>query len=207
MHPNRAFRGENIERHLTFVRDRVFGVLSVNGPQGPVMAHVPVLLSEDGRVAEAHLVRSNPMARMLDTPLPAVIAVTGPDGYVSPDWYESADQVPTWNYVAVHLRGTLTRMPDEAMRDLLVRQSAAYEARLAPKPAWLVDKVDEVALGKLLRAIVPVRLEIESVDGTWKLSQNKAEADRIGATGHVEGGFGSELPTLAALMRLRDQAE
>jgi transcriptional regulator len=171
------------------------------------MAHVPVLLSEDGRVAEAHLVRSNPMARMLDTPLPAVIAVTGPDGYVSPDWYESAGQVPTWNYVAVHLRGTLTRMPDDILRDLLVRQSAAYEARLAPKPAWLIDKVDEVALGKLLRAIVPVRLDVDRVDGTWKLSQNKTEADRNGATESIKQGFGSELPTLATLMRRRDGAK
>ncbi|WP_298500028.1 FMN-binding negative transcriptional regulator [uncultured Maritimibacter sp.] len=207
MHPNRAFRGETTKRHLTFVRDRVFGTLSVNGPEGPVMAHVPVLLSEDGRVAEAHLVRSNPMARMLDTPLPAVIAVTGPDGYVSPDWYESAGQVPTWNYVAVHLRGTLTRMPDDILRDLLVRQSAAYEARLAPKPAWLIDKVDEVALGKLLRAIVPVRLDVDRVDGTWKLSQNKTEADRNGATESIKQGFGSELPTLATLMRRRDGAK
>ncbi|MBV7410921.1 FMN-binding negative transcriptional regulator [Maritimibacter sp. DP1N21-5] len=200
MHPNRAFRTETLSRNLEFVRRRVFGTLAMNGEGGPIVAHVPVLLSDDGRTVEAHLVRSNPIVRALDRPHRAVIAMTGPDGYISPDWYESEDQVPTWNYVAVHIRGMLERLPDGAMRGLLDRQSAAYEARLLPKPPWLVDKVDETALARLLRAIVPVRMTVQDVDGTWKLSQNKAEADRLGARDHVTMGLGSELFELQRLM-------
>ena len=135
MHPNPAFRAEDRSRHLRFVRDRAFGVLSVNGDDGPLLSHVPFLLSDDGAFADLHLVRSNPIAK--GDGARAVIAVLGPDGYLSPDWYGIGDQVPTWNYVAVHLRGHLERLPSDAMRDMLERQSAAYEQRLAHGPGRL----------------------------------------------------------------------
>lgn len=199
MHPNPVYRRESGERNLAFARERAFGVLSVNGDEAPLISHIPFLLDEAGGVAEFHLVRSNPIVRLDDAR--AVIAVTGPDGYVSPDWYGIEDQVPTWNYIAIHLRGRLTRRPQEEMRDLLVRQSAFYEARLAPKPAWKLDKVTPEALDKLMRMIVPYRLEIESVDGTWKLSQNKADAVRLAAADRLEDGFGAELALLAGTMR------
>jgi transcriptional regulator len=146
-----------------------------------------------------HLVRSNPILRLL--PCDAVIVVMGPDGYVSPDWYGVEDQVPTWNYVAVHARGRLERLPDAEMRAMLDRQSADYEARLAPKPPWRVDKMSPEALERMLRQIVPCRMAVASVDATWKLSQNKPDAVRLRAAEAVEGGLGSELVALAGLMR------
>ena len=82
---------------------------------------------------------------MLKQPVAARIAVSGPDGYVSPDWYGIVDQVPTWNYVAVHLTGVLELRSQEEMRDLLDRQSAYYEDRLRPKPPWRTDKMTDEA--------------------------------------------------------------
>ena len=198
MHPKPAFRNESRDRHLGFARSRAFGTLAVNADPAPLLSHVPFLLTEEGTSADLHLVRSNPIARAGDAP--AVIAVTGPDAYVSPDWYGIADQVPTWNYVAVHLRGRLERLPDDAMRDMLDRQSAAYEARLLPKPVWMPDKMAAEAMEKLLRAIVPFRLHIDQVDGTWKLGQNKTDEVRLAAASHVADGFGSEPEALARLM-------
>ncbi len=198
MHPNPAYRGDGRDRHLGFARNRAFGTLAVNADPAPLLSHVPFLLADDGASADLHLVRSNPIARAGDAP--AVIAVTGPDAYVSPDWYGIADQVPTWNYVAVHLRGRLERLPDDAMRDMLDRQSAAYEARLLPKPVWLPEKMAGEVMERLLRAIVPFRLHIDQVDGTWKLGQNKTDEVRLAAASHVAGGFGSELGALAGLM-------
>jgi transcriptional regulator len=161
---------------------------------------VPFLLSDEGGLAEFHLVRSNPIARL--DGVAAVLAVTGPDGYVSPDWYGMDDQVPTWNYVAVHLRGRLERMPEAAMHDLLERQSAEYEARLAPKPPWTMDKTSGAVRDRLMRAILPYRLVVEGVESTWKLSQNKPAAARLGAAeGLEEAGEGQETAALAALMR------
>lgn len=202
MHPNPAFRGEARDRHLAFARTRAFGTLAVNADQGPLLSHVPFLLNGDGTEAHLHLVRSNPITRL--DPGPAVIAVTGPDGYVSPDWYGIDDQVPTWNYVAVHLRGHLEPLPPETMRDLLDRQSAHFETMLAPKPAWTPAKMTPGVMYRMMRAILPFRLIVESVDGTWKLGQNKDAAVRRAAASRIGTGVGQDLATLADLMRDAD---
>ncbi len=179
MHPNPAFRQTALEDNLAFARARGFGILSVNGADGPVMAHIPFLLNEQGTVAQIHLARSNAIARA-DLPAKAVIAVSGPDAYVSPDWYDSADQVPTWNYVAVHLRGMLVPMESEALQPMVEDLSDAFEARLAPKPVWKTSKMGEGVMARMMRMILPFRLEITSIEGTWKLNQNKTPAQRRG---------------------------
>lgn len=200
MHPNPVFHDADAAQNLAFARNRAFGVLALSTEDAPLISHVPFLLSEDGTYADLHLVRSNPIARAITAPQPARLAVSGPDGYISPDWYGLEDQVPTWNYIAVHLTGTLERLPDAQLRDLLDRQSAFYEARLLPKPPWSTDKMGDEALARLMRMILPTRLRITGVDGTWKLSQNKPEAARLGAAEAVAGGLGAELEDLSAMM-------
>ena len=204
MHPNPAFCGATASANLAFARARGFGLVTVNGPRGPLAAHVPFVLSDSGDTAHLHLVRSNPLLAAIGAPAPALLAVSGPDGYVSPDWYGLPDQVPTWNYVAVHLRGTLQRLPDDQLDSVLAALSAAFEARLAPKPAWTADKMNRVALERMMRAIVPVRLTIENVDGTWKLSQNKPDVARRAAVDAMQASVGPELAALSALMRQWD---
>jgi transcriptional regulator len=200
MHPNPAFRKVADEVTLAFVRARAFGVLAVSAESGPLLSHVPFLLSEGGASADLHLVRSNPIARL--DGVPAVIAVSGPDGYVSPDWYGVEDQVPTWNYIAAHIRGRLERLEDGLMRDMLDRQSAAYEQRLLPKRPWTADKMSEGTLDRLMRSILPFRLHVERIDATWKLNQNKTEAARLGAAAAMERSeIGHETVALARLMR------
>lgn len=201
MHPNPVFHDAETEQNLNFARERGFGVLAVAGEGAPLISHVPFLLSEDGEWAELHLVRSNPIVRALTGALPAKLAVSGPDGYVSPDWYGVADQVPTWNYIAVHLTGELELLPDAELRGLLDRQSAFYEARLAPKPPWTTGKMDPEALTRMMRMIVPARMRVTGVDGTWKLSQNKSDEARAGAADAIAGGVGAQLAELSALMR------
>ena len=126
----------------------------------------------------------------------------GAHSYVSPDWYDVDDQVPTWNYVAVHLTGEVERRPSEEMRDLLDRQSAAYEKRLKPKEPWTTAKMTPEVLDRMMRQIVPCRMQVAKIEGTWKLSQNKPDAVRLNAARHMEGyGFGSEVRILSALMR------
>lgn len=200
MHPNPIYRQAGTAQNLDFARRRGFGTLMVNGPEGPMAAHVPFVLG-DG-FAELHLVRSNPIARALSDPAPALLAVTGPDGYVSPDWYGIADQVPTWNYVAVHLRGTLRTLPAQALRGQLDRLTAEFEGRIAGKKPWLVGKVTADVLERFLRMIVPCRFDIAAVDGTWKLGQNKPFSARMGAAeAMVAAPTGSEVAALADLMR------
>ena len=202
MHPNPAYRQAPEADALDLARGRGFGALTAAGPDGVLAAHVTFVV-EDGLIT-AHLVRSNPLARHLkDGPAAALLIVSGPDGYISPDWYGEDDRVPTWNYVAVHLRGELRLVDESGLRACLDRLSANFETRLAPKPVWKADKMTPDVLARLLRQIVPVEVTIETIDSTFKLSQNGADSSRLGAAaGLTEGGTpGMETAALAALMR------
>ncbi len=179
MHPNPAFRKAPTERNLDFARARGFGTLSVNGAEGPVLAHVPFLLSPEGGFADLHLARSNGVIAA-GLPAKAVLAVMGADAYISPDWYGLPDQVPTWNYIAVHLRGDLIPLPPETMVAHVNALSDEFEARLAPKPVWKSAKLGEGVMDRMMRMILPFRLVITGVEGTWKLNQNKTAAARAG---------------------------
>lgn len=200
MHPNPAYRGASEFEALAFARERGFGVLTLAG-DGPLASHLPFVMSE-GRIA-AHIVRSNPIWRRLrEGPAPALVIVSGPDGYISPDWYGMEDQVPTWNYVAVHLRGEVRLLDDTALRPHLEALSDRFETQLAPKPVWRLDKVSADALARLTRMIAPIEMVVESVDSTFKLGQNKPEAARLGAAeGLADAGIGAETAALAELMR------
>ena len=176
-------------------------MLAVNGHDAPVLAHVPFLLSADGTTADLHLARSNPIART-GLPATAVIAVTGPDAYVSPDWYGLEDQVPTWNYVAVHLRGVLQALPPETLRDHADALSARFEAELAPKKPWVSTKMSDGTMDRMMRMILPFRLVIDTIEGTWKLNQNKPAEARLAAATALEARRGEPAATtLARLMR------
>ena len=202
MHPNPAYRTAPAETNLAFARERGFGILSVNGPAGPLAAHVPFVLDPAGLCAEVHLVRSNPVVRALEMPRPALLAVSGPDGYVSPDWYGLDHQVPTWNYIAVHLRGRLERLPDAALRRHLDVLSDTFESRLLPKTPWKTSKLPADIMDRFMRMIVPCRLTVEDVQGTWKLGQNKpAEARRRAADGMADAPQGQDAAGLADRMR------
>ena len=203
MHPNPAFRQSPRDRNLAFARDRGFGILSVNGPEGPLAAHIPFLLNDDAAHADLHLARSNPIARAM-LPAPALIAIPGPDVYISPDWYgphdQVPDQVPTWNYVAVHLRGLLEPLPEAALRAHVDALSAEHEARIAGKRPWTSAKMTEGAMPRMMRMILPFRFQVTSVEGTWKLNQNKSPAIRAQAAEALSQGNASA-QAIAALIR------
>ena len=202
MHPNKTYHDADALRNLGFARERAFGVLVVNGDDGPLVSHVPFVLSEKGDVVDLHLVRSNPIARSLKVPLKAKIAISCGDSYISPNWYGIEDQVPTWNYVAVHLTGEMELRPKEELRDFLDTQTGFFEEQLLPKTPWKTKKMTPNVLDKMMRQIVPCRMIVTGVDGTWKLSQNKPEPVRLRAADGVEVfGIGSEKAVLAVLMR------
>ena len=201
MHPNPVFHSQDHAKDIAFARARGFGTLILNGDPLPLVSHVPFLLAEDGTQADLHLVRSNPIARAVSAPTPALIAVTGPDSYISPDWYGLPDQVPTWNYVSVRLSGTLAPLPEEEMHAMLDRQSAGYEARLAPKTPWTTAKMTPEVLARMMRMILPFRFTVTAIGATWKLGQNKPAEARQAAAGQLaSGGIGTGLEALAALM-------
>lgn len=208
MHPNPVFRQSTDNQNLDFARERGFGTLAVNGAEGPMLAHVPFWVAPDGSYAEFHLGRSNPIIRGLSSAQAAVLSVQGPDSYISPDWYALDDQVPTWNYVAVHLRGKLEVLPATELRTHLDRLSETMEERLLPKKPWRADKMPDDLLERMMRSITPCRLTIASVDGTWKLGQNKPTAARNSAAKYAKTYMqGQETTIFAALMLSHTEEE
>jgi len=183
MHTNPVFRQTPQPEAIAFARGRGFGILCLNGDEGPLLSHIPFELAADGSHALLHLTRSNPIARS-GLPAPAVLAVSGPDAYVSPDWYGTKDQVPTMNYIAVHLRGTLSELPADQLPAMLDSLSAQFEAQL-PKVPWTSDKMSQGVMERMMRMIVPFRLDIHQIDSTVKLSQNKTAEQRTGAAAGI----------------------
>lgn len=183
MHPNPIFHSATDGETERFIAQRGFGTWVTNGSDLPVAAAAPFSCIKDanGELGglNAHLMRANPLAKLLKNgPRACRVIINGPDGYVSPDWYGVDNQVPTWNYIDAYVDGEVALLPDDALPDILAELSATFEKRLLPKPEWLIDKMQPDILSKMMQAIVPIRLRVDNVSATWKLSQNKPEKAR-----------------------------
>lgn len=201
MHPNPSFRGTGEDRALADVAERGFGVLTLNGPDGILASHIPFVMEE--KHIAAHIVRSNPIARVLRSgPVEGLLIVSGPDGYVSSDWYGLPQLLPTWNYIAIHIRGEVRALPDEALRPHLEALSDFNERRLLPKKPWTMDKMDPDTLIRLMRTLVPIEIDIREIASTYKLGQNRGEAGRNAVADMVQDSpFGHNTDVLAEMMR------
>lgn len=192
MHSHRAFAWEDRDAMVAFIGDIAFCTIVVDGP---FVVHTPVAIHGPDRL-RFHVARGNRATKAFEN-VRAIASCLGPNAYISPDWYGTANQVPTWNYVAVEAEGPLRRLDEAELADLLDDLSAAHEARLAPKPAWTRGKMDPARFAAMLKAIVGYELTIEDLRGTRKLGQNKRRAELAGA---IEG-LAPFNPAVADLMR------
>jgi len=197
MHPATAFRETDEDKLVAQLARQPFATIAAAPDGRPRVAHAPLVIRRrDGALAlDFHLSRSNGLAPFIETGFLAVAVSLGPDAYVSPDWYESEDQVPTWNYLSVEAEGPVTALTEAELESLLDDLSAQEEARLAPKPPWMRGKMSPGRFETMARGIVGARLAVDRLEGTFKLSQNKGEADVAG----VISALGDH--PLAALMR------
>jgi transcriptional regulator len=183
MHPAKPFHVDDRETLLAFIRAHPFVTIAAAAGGRPFTAQAPVVIREldFGEVAlDFHLSRGNALAPYVVQGFRAVALAAGPDAYVSPDWYGSADQVPTWNYVSAEAEGLVAPLSDAEFVALLDDLSAQEEARLLPKKPWTRDKMSPGRFETMMRGIIGCRLSVERLQGTWKLSQNKTDTDRAG---------------------------
>ena len=183
MHPAKPFHIDDRETLLAFIRQHPFVTIAAAVRGRPFVAQAPVVIRElgEGELAlDFHLSRGNVMSPHIVQGFRAVVLATGPDAYVSPDWYEAADQVPTWNYLSVEAEGSVAPLNDDELTALLDDLSVQEEAHLLPKPPWTRAKMSPGRFETLTRAIIGARLIVDRLEGTFKLSQNKTEVDRAG---------------------------
>lgn len=183
MHPDTHFRVEDRATLLAFLAERSFVTLIASVKGAPMFAQAPVVVREIGEeiALDFHLSRGSVLAPHIVHGFAAVALAAGEDAYVSPDWYESTDQVPTWNYRSVEAHGFVAPLSEAELIDQIDALSAQAEARLLPKPLWTRHKMSPGKFESMLRGVVGGRLTVERMSGTFKLSQNKSEADRLGA--------------------------
>lgn len=195
MHPNPLFRIDDRALQEMLIDQIGFGMVFCHTPDGPRVAHTPLLSTGDGAV-QFHLARGNALTRHLDRAT-ALILVNGPDSYISPRWYADRDTVPTWDYVAVEMEGQVRKMDDDGLEALLHALIARHEARLEGEQ-WHAGETSEAMWQRLFRGIAGFELEVLAWRPTFKLSQKRSSEDRAAiATGLEHGGS----PALAQLMR------
>jgi transcriptional regulator len=169
------------EKLASVIQRNSFALLVTQHEGAPFATHLPLLFSPDGKgggTLEGHVARANPQWQDLARGEEALAVFTGPHAYVSPSWYSQHPSVPTWNYVAVHAYGVATLHEDAAWLGKLVRRLVAvYEAgQTSPWQPELPPDYER----NMLRGIVGFELAITRLEGKFKLSQNRTEADRQG---------------------------
>jgi transcriptional regulator len=166
------FAVTDLNQQLDLIERFPFGTLT-SVSDGRIRAStVPFLVDRSGRALLGHLARANPHWSELGGASDLLVTFIGPNAYISPSWYQNKKLVPTWNYVAVEVRGRPQLLADRAQRLDLVDRLSAHHERALPQP-WHSDKLDPQQRDALLDAIVAFRIDIASIDAKAKLSQNR----------------------------------
>jgi transcriptional regulator len=189
---------------LAFAEERGFGTVCAWNGTRPIASSLPFYLSgaDDGTVEVLfHVARQNPLAKLADATTSWLLAVNGPDAYVSPDWYVSPDQVPTWLYQSVHLTGTVRVLSDDELAVQIDTLSAKFENWLLPKKPWTSAKMTPARLDTMKKAIVGLVMKVEEVEGSFKLNQHKSEADYAAVAGALQERTDTGSQQIAGLMR------
>jgi transcriptional regulator len=195
-----SFRVDDLPTLHSFMDRYSFATLcsSTNGELEAT--HLPLLLDRNiarhGRLV-GHMARPNGQwKRAAGSQVMAIFA--GPHAYISPTWYESNETVPTWNYAAVHAYGVLRLIEDESRLREIVRRTVDVYERSKPRP-WSMDLAPSQFLDKMLLGIVGFEIEIDRLEGKWKLNQNHPVERRekviraLGATGRPDEAAVAEM--------------
>ena len=181
-----AFREDRLDVQHDLIRAHPLGLLITAGPAGLLANPFPFLLdaeaSENGTL-RLHVARANPQWQEFEAIEECLVVFQGPHDYVTPSWYatkrETGKVVPTWNYATVHVWGQPRIMRDDAwLRRQLEDLTLSREGKRAEP--WKVDDAPAEFVAQQMRAIVGVEIPIRRIEGKWKMSQNRPQADREG---------------------------
>jgi transcriptional regulator len=192
-------REDRLDLQHALIRAFPLGTLVTLGPSGIVANHVPFLVDPEASklgTLRAHVARANPLWREHDPAQEALVIFQDAERYITPSWYETKRQtgkvVPTWNYAVVHAYGLMKPIEDETWLRRQLDDLTRFNEAARPEP-WRVSDAPESFVGAMARGIVGLEIEIARVEGKWKVSQNRPEADRRG----VVDGLRSEADAAA----------
>ena len=199
------FKEDRLEVQHALIKAHPFGLLISSGVDGLEANGVPFLVDAAPAplgILRTHIARANSQWKNLNGQN-VLVVFQGPQTYISPSLYETKREtgkvVPTWNYVMVQVKGVASVHEDHAWLSAQIR--ALTQTQEAGRPApWAVDDAPERYIESQMNGIVGIEILITSIEGKWKVSQNRPEADRRG----VAQGLAKEKPSLdmAGLVRL-----
>jgi transcriptional regulator len=204
-------RAEELHR---VIAEYPLGALVVRGPQGLDANHLPFELhpelGERGHLL-AHVARANPVWKESKDGDEVLVIFRAAEAYVSPNWYPSKHEfhrlVPTWNYQAVHVHGTLRIRDDERfVRGVVARLTRVNEKRTGAEKPWKMTDSAPEFIDQMLANIVGLEIAITRMVGKWKLSQNRETRDRENAARELgrRGDKAMEAAMLDASSRKKD---
>ncbi|MGF9756930.1 FMN-binding negative transcriptional regulator [Microvirga sp. 0TCS3.31] len=182
------FREDNREVQHALIAAHPLGLLVTLGSTGLVANPIPFVLDASASpqgTLKAHLSRANGQWQDFNPDLEALVVFQGPETYITPSWYaakrEHGKVVPTWNYAIVQAYGRMRVIDDP---DWLLRQiTAMTDVQEAARPEpWTVTDAPAPFVAAQLKGIVGIQIEITRIEGKWKVSQNRSEADRQGVS-------------------------
>ncbi|HVA70654.1 MAG TPA: FMN-binding negative transcriptional regulator [Acidimicrobiales bacterium] len=178
------------------VKDAGAGMLVVPTSKGLLSVFVPVVVSEDRQTLWSHLARANPWWKSVESGAEVLAIFLVASAYVSPTYYpsrlENPGVVPTWNYVAAEVRGRLT-LHEETEWKLDQVRAVTSQFEEGRDPEWRVDDMDPTYRDQQLKAIVGIEIDVLSIEGKAKMSQNRPEIDQRSVKEHLgEGSLGEK---------------
>jgi transcriptional regulator len=200
MYTPSAFAESDLPKLHEFIESHSFGLLVSPGDE-PAASHLPFLLDRQwgshGRLI-GHMARANPQWRQASGSR-VLVVFAGPHVYISPTWYEAEDVVPTWNYVAVHVYGAIRLVEEPSAVMQIVRDTVDRYEQAMPQP-WKFRGSAEF-LDRLVQMIVGFQIEIDRIEGKWKLSQNQPRERRERVIRSLLDSADSGALDIARLMR------
>jgi transcriptional regulator len=202
-----AFAEPDLAKLHDFIEQLSFGLLVSQVEGLPFATHLPFLLERTAGphgTLVGHMARANPQWREAGGQT-ALAIFSGPHAYISPTWYEAEQVVPTWNYTAVHAYGRVEVNEDKGSLLEIVQRSVRVYEQAMPRP-WSFDPSSSF-VERLLAQIVGFRIEVERIEGKWKLNQNHPAERRRKVIRALRQRGGENAQAVAAMMQAMLPAE
>lgn len=187
MYSPKIFVEDNIDKLHAVINDYPFATLITTSTDGEVEAnHIPFIFAKAQNRLQGHIARANPLWKTTAQLSNALVIFHAINHYITPNWYPSKKRdgkaVPTWNYIVVHVRGTLSFIDDKDWKMAMLEKLTDQHEKPLPEQ-WQVSDAPTDYIDKMNNAIVGIEISIDSIDGKWKVSQNQSAENQQGVIG------------------------
>ncbi|MBU8583838.1 FMN-binding negative transcriptional regulator [Bacillus paralicheniformis] len=202
MYIPKYFKVENVDEILDFVQKNSFGTIVTTEQGKPIATHLPLGFNKKGDdyYITGHVSFGNPHWRTFETCQDVLVMFQGPHAYISSSWYGHED-VPTWNYQAVHIYGQASILERDELIEELTIMMGKYEKHRENPILW--DNLSPQLLERQLKAIVGFKIKVEDIQAAYKLSQNRNDTDYMNIIDQLQNEGDPHAEQLAAVMKKR----